>query len=412
MAAWREEPPKSGRWRKQIWHLGRPITLTFAGTKGEADLYEAKRRIELGAVETVSSGSVLDYETYCADRYKPHAKATLRSSTWGVRKFQLENLLLHFGRVKLPKLNEPEIEAYKMKRLSEHADKVTINTELNVLSATLTYARDTLKIQCASPKIKRFKITKKKGRVQFFTRDEVARILDATKEQFKNVYPLIVFLFETGCRKSEAINLPWSKVLFDQKIVRIWNDEESGYEVKSVEREIPISDHLMVILKTQKLRGLSKEWVFPVTIGTKGGKGSKGRKLVEFPDNTWTRILAYANEMAAETAKKTRTKAPPTLSGGPHKARHTFASHFLQSKPDIFLLGRVLGHSHTRVTELYSHLLPEHMAEARNVVSFGPSGTASGPHEGGSRPARKAGSGRETHSTPTLVRYRKATKRL
>jgi hypothetical protein len=148
MASWREEPRGSGRWRKQIWHLGRPIKLTFTGSKADADLYEARRRIELGAIDPATSESVFDFEHYCAERYRPHAQATLRPSTWSVRKFQLENLLLHFGRVKLPKLREPEIEAYKMKRLADGADKVTVNTELNVLSATLTYARETLKLPC------------------------------------------------------------------------------------------------------------------------------------------------------------------------------------------------------------------------------------------------------------------------
>jgi hypothetical protein len=40
--------------------------------------------------------------------------------------------------------------------------------------------------------------------------------------------------------------------------------------------------------------------------------------------------------------------------------------------PDLFLLARVLGHSDTRVTKLYSHLLPEHLARARNAVRFAP----------------------------------------
>jgi hypothetical protein len=39
-------------------------------------------------------------------------------------------------------------------------------------------------------------------------------------------------------------------------------------------------------------------------------------------------------------------------------------------KPDLFALGRLLGHSHVRVTEIYGHLLPGHLDEARNVVTF------------------------------------------
>jgi hypothetical protein len=40
--------------------------------------------------------------------------------------------------------------------------------------------------------------------------------------------------------------------------------------------------------------------------------------------------------------------------------------------PDLFLLAHVLGHSHQRVTELYAHLLPDHLARARNAVNLGP----------------------------------------
>ncbi|AKU97966.1 hypothetical protein AKJ09_04630 [Labilithrix luteola] len=48
----------------------------------------------------------------------------------------------------------------------------------------------------------------------------------------------------------------------------------------------------------------------------------------------------------------------------------TFASKFLERMPDLFALARITGHSHTRVTELYSHLLPDHLAATRNVVTY------------------------------------------
>lgn len=168
--------------------------------------------------------------------------------------------------------------------------------------------------------------------------------------------------------------------------VRIWSEadaDDNDYEVKSQsgEREVPASDHLLLTLKTQKLAGLSKEWVFPVVTDR---EKTKGEKYVEFPSNTWDRVLKHATALRrapeveaaleagaskAEAAKIAAEKIP-AINGGPHRARHTFASHFLAAKPDLFLLGKLLGHSHTRVTELYSHLIPEHLAEARNVVSF------------------------------------------
>lgn len=38
----------------------------------------------------------------------------------------------------------------------------------------------------------------------------------------------------------------------------------------------------------------------------------------------------------------------------------------------MFLLAQVMGHDHTRVTALYAHLLPDHLAGARNAVNFAP----------------------------------------
>ncbi len=196
-------------------------------------------------------------------------------------------------------------------------------------------------------------------------------MLAATRIVAPHLYPLVVLLFESGARKAEAMNLPWSNVMFDQRILRIWsedagNDEEpdeDAFTVKSREREVPLSDHLAQVLQAHKANGLSDRWVFPTS--RKNNAGVKGERYANFPKHTWERILAKATELARELDPNA-----PTLTGGPHKARHTYASHFLRARPDLFLLGRVLGHSHSRVTELYGHLLPDHLAEARNVVQF------------------------------------------
>jgi integrase len=352
MAKWNKS--KTGAWQKQIWHGGRPITLTFRGSLADANQYEAQRRIELGAVEApTTTGSALAFEPFCVDHFKPYAKAKWRKSTYGVRKFYLEHLILHFGKVKLTKITEVLIEAYRQKRLAEGIAKSTINSELGVLSAALTFARTVLKTPCSKPKIPIYKVQQKKERVKFWTEEEGAHILATTKKEAAWFYALFLFLFETGVRKSEAVSLSWKRVDFVRKVAHIWNDGETQYEVKSREREVPLSDFMIVVLKALKLKNGASAWVFPCV--TSRGEGTKGERLVEFPDNAWTRIVKRAG-----------------LEGSPHKARHTYASLFLSRCPDLFLLGRLLGHSHSRVTELYSHLLPAHLATARGIVTFGP----------------------------------------
>jgi integrase len=167
---------------------------------------------------------------------------------------------------------------------------------------------------------------------------------------------------------------------FERGLVRIWNatdDDEAdegdevpddedgdGYRVKSVEREVTLSHGLVATLNEQKLKVGGSEWVFPVVTNR---MYTKGQKYEYFPKHTWARVLGKANELAKQADPKSRK-----IAGGPHRCRHTFASHFLKGKPDLFALGRILGHSHSRVTELYSHLLADHLAETRNVVTFEP----------------------------------------
>ena len=153
---------------------------------------------------------------------------------------------------------------------------------------------------------------------------------------------IVVFLTNTGCRRGEALALTWDCVDLTNRMIRIEPSEE--WQPKSGRaREVPLSDELHDLLKGLPRRS---RYVFPVP-------DSEDRYL-SWPKRKFDR--------AGEAAK---------LKGGPHTLRHTFASHFLKQVPDLFLLARVLGHSDTRVTKLYSHLVPEHLARARNAVRFG-----------------------------------------
>lgn len=340
------------RWRKDLWLNGRRTKLTVRGTKKDAEAYEARKRIELGATGVVRTSDAPGFASFCVDRYKPHAKAHLRASTWDVRRYQLENLIEFFGTTRLTKITTSQVEAFKVSR---DAGKVTVNNELAVLSAVLRYARDTLGLPCAKPAIKKFAVRERRAKVKAFTRDEMSFVLQGAAAMGDDFFALVKFIAETGCRKSEAINLPWDRVDLLGRMARIWSSDDEGddYEVKSIEREVTLPDSLVAVLAAQKKRSTSS-WVFAVREGP-----SAGERYVAWPKWTWTRALRHASRLAG---------AP--ITGGPHRLRHTFASLFLQTKPDLFLLGRILGHSHSRVTELYSHLLPDHLATTRGVVEF------------------------------------------
>ncbi len=154
----------------------------------------------------------------------------------------------------------------------------------------------------------------------------------------------------TGCRKGEAIALEWTNVDLKRCVVRIWASEE--WQPKDGDnREIPINDALLPWLS----RGRAGRWVFPSSRRERDADGDQKApgRYAFWPQRRFDAVRKAAG-----------------LTGGPHKLRHTFASHFLEACPDLFLLGRIMGHSHARVTELYGHLLPDQMTRARTAVAF------------------------------------------
>lgn len=51
--------------------------------------------------------------------------------------------------------------------------------------------------------------------------------------------------------------------------------------------------------------------------------------------------------------------------------RHSFASNFVMAGGEIYKLQRLLGHSSIQMTERYSHLSPDHLADATEILDFG-----------------------------------------
>jgi integrase len=175
-----------------------------------------------------------------------------------------------------------------------------VDSELTVLSAILTYARDVLKVPCAAPKLNYFPVRPKKGRVKFWTLEELQRLYDTCMKLAPWLFPLVLFLGQTGARKSEALHLPWRRVDFPQKLVKIWSetrgdddeeedeDDEDPYEVKSVERDVPLSDALLKVLAELKLRRLSGQCVFPVRKGK-----NEGEQYANFPKHTFAMSASW-----------------------------------------------------------------------------------------------------------------------
>lgn len=168
-----------------------------------------------------------------------------------------------------------------------------------------------------------------------FTRDEVAAILNAFKEnQYYSYYaPYVEFLVSTGCRPSEAIGLQWKHIAKDFKSVWIGSTltrgERKGTKTNK-DRTLILSPRLSALLRSIKpVNAKPDDLVFL----TPNGNPIRDQ---DFCRRAWKTILA---ELGIPYRK-------------PYYLRATFVSHALEAGVSPVTIAAMTGHS---VQVLYEH---------------------------------------------------------
>ena len=167
---------------------------------------------------------------------------------------------------------------------------------------------------------------------------------------------MTICLLNTGVRKGEVIAMPWDWIDLMAGMIRI-EPNEYWQPKNGKSRDVPVADVLRPWLEVPEDKrpkdkdGRPCRYVFP---------SRKATRYSYWPQSTWDR----ARDLSG-------------IGGSPHVCRHTYASHFLancdsQLGDPLFLLSKILGHGHARVTAIYSHLMPRHLEAARDVVCFAP----------------------------------------
>jgi integrase len=326
---------KRDKWLVRIWSGGRALSWVVDGSRRDAETCEAQKRLEL---ETAGPRrAVPTFSDFCVGQYRPFAELRLKPSWWTKQQYMLATLMARFGDERLSAIDSTAIEEFVKKRIKDGLRAASVNNEVRVLKRVLSYARE-LGIPIRETKWRSLPERNKRPR-RAWTEDELERLLARCAELSPDILPMVVFLANTGARRGEALALTWDHVDLERGQILIWPSEE--WQPKNGRpREVPISDGLRPWLLGER----RSKWVFP--------SAETGDRYAYWPQKAFDRARAAAG-----------------LSGGPHTLRHTFATHFLARCPDLYLLARILGHSDVAVTKLYSHLLPDHLARARNAVS-------------------------------------------
>jgi len=174
---------------------------------------------------------------------------------------------------------------------------------------------------------------------EYFTKPELEKIWENIDPFWR---PFLRFIYHTGLRKGELINLTWDKVDLDKKIptIKIISIDEWTTKTRR-SRSIPLNGNALAIIKKQI--GIHQKYVFV---------SQKGVKI--HPNTPYSAIK--------------RTLKTLNLEGDVHKLRHTYASHLVLGGKSIFEVQKLLGHSKIETTQIYAHLSPEHQQRVVEIL--------------------------------------------
>jgi len=155
------------------------------------------------------------------------------------------------------------------------------------------------------------------------------------------VYELYYMDLTTGLRRGELLGLKWTDIDLKQGTMRIQRavsrqngkTTEAPLKTKNAYRTLPLSNDAIGVLKQQKKKAGSSEWVFP---SPTGGPMS--------PDSVLHVLHRVLNRAGLPRIRF-------------HDLRHTFATIALQNGVDIKTVSSMLGHYSAGFTlDVYAHV--------------------------------------------------------
>ncbi|MFH1589933.1 MAG: site-specific tyrosine recombinase/integron integrase [archaeon] len=167
------------------------------------------------------------------------------------------------------------------------------------------------------------------------TKEEVKSLIGVAN--YKKSKLLVQFLYGTGLRLSECLNIKVEDLELDKKIA--WVRRGKGGKDRMIILSNVLIDNLKKYLRKKHMeKGL-------IFLGTTAGLSPR-----------------TAQKIIVKLAEKAGIRKHVT----PHTLRHSFATHLLEAGTDIRIIQELLGHADLSTTQIYTHVSDE---SKRNVQS-------------------------------------------
>lgn len=167
---------------------------------------------------------------------------------------------------------------------------------------------------------------RERSRDRWLKKDELARLMEAVqKEEDPYVRAAIPLLLLTGLRKQELLGARWAAVDMERAEIRLPETKSGGSQVRL------LSPPAVALLR-ELPRHYGSPWIFPSPSDPKRPRRDIGP--------AWNQV------------RKKAGLEDTTL----HDLRRTAGSFMAQAGVPLQVIGQVLGHSHSSVTEVYARL--------------------------------------------------------
>lgn len=296
-------------------------------------------------IRAVREAELLKRSVHGDSATRTFAEAALSYMEAGGERAHLSPILKALGTKPLASIGQAEIDALA-KKLKPGAAPSTVNRHVYTpVSAVLHHAAR--KRWCDKPVLARPK--EPKGRIRWVTHQEANQLIEAAAPHLK---PLVIFLFSTGARLSEALYLDWRNVDLSRAHVE-FIDTKNGEA-----RGVPLHPRALAALANLPHR---EGAVFRRALPRTSARGV-------------TRPLGEAYEVREGGGGQIKTAWAGMLRRAgvtdftPHDCRHTWATWHYRANRDLTALMELGGWKSAAMVMRYAHVNTSHLAGSIGAV--------------------------------------------
>ncbi|MFO8240603.1 MAG: site-specific integrase, partial [Dissulfuribacterales bacterium] len=238
------------------------------------------------------------------------------------------------------------LERIKSKMAKKGRKPSSIEYVLGTIRQVFNYARRADLFSGDNP-VSKVKIPRTDNRrVRFLTHAEADTLLSKLMEKSKEVHDMALMSLHTGMRAGEVFSLTWGCVDLDAGIMHLRPEDTKNKTGRPVFMTQAVKDMLVDIKPGDA--GMD-DLVFP------------GRGGVVKPQVSRT-FYNVANDLFNQGVDDPRQRVFF------HSLRHTYASWLVMEGVDLYRVKELLGHKDLTMTQRYSHLAPDSLRGAVNIL--------------------------------------------